>query len=160
MDLGCGSGYLANAIKEILPSVNIVGLDIAIKEAKIKYPELRFVKSDAEIFKLKTKFDVIVSYGVLEHLSDPFKGVLQVSSHLKPNGKIAMLMPTIPYYRSDRYDEGYYEDLNIPPQMQWNFERVKWEVMFEKAGIELYSINFSEKYGAIKPGNFYFGVKS
>ena len=94
MDLGCGSGYLANAIKEILPSVNIVGLDIsdiAIQEAKIKYPELRFVKSDAEIFKLKTKFDVIVSYGVLEHLTDPFKGVLQVSSHLKRNGKIAML---------------------------------------------------------------------
>ena len=70
-----------------------------------------------------------------------------------------MMMPTIGSYRKDRLDDGWYEDLNSPPQMQWNYKRDKWEGLFSEASLCLEPIEFSTNYGAINPGNFYFGRK-
>jgi len=41
--------------------------------------------------------------------------------------------------------------------MQWNLERSTWEQYFTEAGIVLFDIEFSKRFGALKPGNFYFG---
>ena len=66
-------------------------------------------------------------------------------------------MPSLDYYRNDRTDEGWYEDLDVNRQLQWNYLRKTWEGMFNKAGLILFDVDISKKYGALKSGVFFFG---
>lgn len=167
LDVGCGDGYFLSRITEEMASrdsaISATGVDIsieAIKLAKSSYPRLEFSVMDAENLDFDTaKFDIIVSYGVFEHLGNPAAGVKELSRVLQSGGAFAMMMPTIGSYRKDRFDEGWYEDLNDPPQMQWNYKREKWEGLFDDAGLELEPTELSRNHGAINPGNFYLGYK-
>jgi len=79
---------------------------------------------------------------------------------LKLNGIFCLMMPTLGSYRDDRDDEGWYEDFNVPPQLQWNLFRSTWEKHLQSEGnVELFSNDIPMKFGALKPDNFYFGRK-
>lgn len=160
LDIGCGEGFLLNEIYKIHQNTKfLLGIDIsdiAIQKAKSLY-SYSFLSTPIENFNNDNKFELIVSYGVFEHIKDPKDAVIKLKEHLAPNGYFALLMPTINYYRTDRYDEGFYEDLNNPPQLQWHWPRHKWEKLFSDNSLSLFDINFSKQFGAKKPGNFYFG---
>ena len=138
LDVGCGDGYFLNRIFEEAKNRKItlscIGVDIsneAIDIASTSYPAQSFSIMDAECLNLDTGIsDIVVSYGVLEHLGNPSAGVKEVGRVLRKGGLFAMMMPTIDSYRKDRLDEGWYEDLNEPPQMQWNYKRETWAGFF------------------------------
>lgn len=168
LDVGCGDGYFVNRISEEAKSrktaLSCTGIDIsneAIDIAAASYPASSFFVMDAECLDLDTcTSNIVVSYGVLEHLGDPSAGVREIGRVLRKDGLFAMMMPTIGSYRKDRLDEGWYEDLNKPPQMQWNYKRVTWEDFFVGVGLKLEPVDLPVNYGAINPGNFYFGRKN
>ena len=167
LDVGCGDGFFLSRIfdeaktKEL--SIEGTGIDIsneAINLAQKSYQSLEFKVMDAESLEFqKSQFGYVVSYGVLEHVNDPCAGIKQIARVLAEGGVFAMMMPTVGSYRKDRLDEGWYEDLNEPPQMQWNYRREKWERFFQDAGLELLPVELPVQYGARNPGNFYFGTK-
>lgn len=162
IDIGCGGGYFTNVLRQFFGEAEVIGIDIsenAINEATGKYIGCKFYVGDAESSLVATNADIIVSYGVFEHLNHPERGMQCLCDSLKPGGNFALMMPTIPYYRQDRTDEGYYEDLNDPPQLQWNWRRERWESIFGQHGLKLLPTEDVSQFGAIKPGNFYFGIK-
>lgn len=167
LDVGCGDGFFLSRIFDEAKAKELpiegAGIDIskeAIKLAQKSYTSLEFKVMDAETLEFReSQFDYVVSYGVLEHVNDPCAGIKQIGRVLAGGGAFAMMMPTVGAYRKDRLDEGWYEDLNDPPQMQWNYKRQKWERFFLDAGLELLPVELSVQYGAMNPGNFYFGIK-
>ena len=167
LDVGCGDGYFLNAVINLFDAkseINGYGIDIseeAIKLAKGFFPSLTFDVMDVKKLSFSaSSFDAVTSYGVFEHVKDPERSIFEMSRVMKKNSCFAALIPTIGSYRQDRLDEGWYEDLNDPPQMQWNFNRQKWERFFVSAGLTLIPSKQVEKYGANNSGNFYFGFKS
>jgi 2-polyprenyl-3-methyl-5-hydroxy-6-metoxy-1,4-benzoquinol methylase len=69
LEVGCGMGDLLAALK---PSVG-VGVDFSremIKQAKQKYPELRFIQADAHDLLLEAQFDVIILSDLVNDLWD------------------------------------------------------------------------------------------
>ncbi len=69
LEIGCGTGDLLAALS---PSVG-VGVDFSedmIKQARQKYPGLRFVQVDAHELKLEEHFDIIILSDVLNDLWD------------------------------------------------------------------------------------------
>lgn len=91
-DLGCGSGSLlhslANNIKEG------VGIDYSIRPHKLA--NLSFIRADLEnkIKLSSSKFEVVVSLAVLEHLNKPEKLIKEAYRILKKNGRIIMTTPS------------------------------------------------------------------
>lgn len=62
LDLCCGTGQIASALSE--KGFSVTGLDNSpemLAFAKVNAPEAKFIKGDARDFKLKEKFDVVVS---------------------------------------------------------------------------------------------------
>jgi 2-polyprenyl-3-methyl-5-hydroxy-6-metoxy-1,4-benzoquinol methylase len=163
LDIGCGGGYFLDQLVSLLGGKTMYGIDIsenAIKEASAIYEKLFFSVDDAESLKFSNgKFKMVTSYGVFEHVSNPGDAIKEMARVLEKDGVFACMMPTIPYYREDKLDEGWYEDLNEPPQMQWNYRREQWENWFNLAGLSLLPIVEIFKFGALKTGNFYFGKK-
>ena len=139
-DLGCGSGYLLNRIREAVKTPwQYVGIDFsesAVTSAKLKFPEFQFFCEDGSHTHLDSdSFDLIVSYGSIEHFLQPRRSIVELSRLLKPGGCYFTMIPTLGVYRTDRQDEGWYDDLTGQPQ--WNLTRQHWQEHFHAAGLKL-----------------------
>jgi SAM-dependent methyltransferase len=72
LDVGCGAGQNLAALAQE-GRYSLTGIDVsveALKRAKQRVPQASFLAMDAQTAMLNTRFDVVMSVGVLEHLSD------------------------------------------------------------------------------------------
>lgn len=125
LDAGCGRalGLLGAAFSQ--PDVNFVGVDmnrVALREAQFRaaangIENVRFVESDLMTLDgleiPEGGFDVVVSSGVLHHLSAPELGLAKLRSVIAPHGMLSVMV----YGRAGR--EGLYRtvralDLLVP----------------------------------------------
>jgi 2-polyprenyl-3-methyl-5-hydroxy-6-metoxy-1,4-benzoquinol methylase len=100
LDYGCGEGYGANILAQRAKRVFAVDSSAeVINEAKQKYPaeniEFKFVDPDVGISSVfaENSFDMIVSFQVIEHISDPARYLSQIYDLLKPEGKFYLTTP-------------------------------------------------------------------
>lgn len=172
LEIACGRGKTAADIKELLPDIDVYGVDfseVSIEQGKKLFTTIYLDKQDAHSLKFSDhSFDIVYSIGSFEHFSEPEKALKELYRVLKNDGKFMVLMPTLgidPLGLEDigRDDEGWYEEkilqANGLRQMQWNFRRETWEKIIENAGLKLFPIEYAKKFGALKPGVFYCGSK-
>jgi SAM-dependent methyltransferase len=104
LEAGCGRGLNLIAAAGLQPNVNFTGIDInrvAMQEAQQKASEmgltnLRFAEADlldpATIPGVTAGYDLILSYGVIHHLSDPLQGLKHLSERLSAEGVIGIML--------------------------------------------------------------------
>ncbi len=74
IDLGCGTGSIANKVKETFPNAQVTCVDLAenmIEIAKTKlslYSDVRYQVSDFYRFDFSDRYDVVISSLALHHL--------------------------------------------------------------------------------------------
>ncbi|MEX8548218.1 MAG: trans-aconitate 2-methyltransferase [Mucilaginibacter sp.] len=95
LDLGCGSGYLTNAIREA--SAEVLGIDSSaemIAKAKQSYPQTDFKVADATDLGFDASFIAIFSNAVLHWIKaeDQLKMMHAVFMALKPGGRFVAEM--------------------------------------------------------------------
>ena len=86
LEIGVGSGYFAKFFHEQYQNSNYTGLEYdprLIDVTKQKVPYANLVQGNAEEFALDQKFDVVVSFQVLEHLYNPERMIKSIYHHLK-----------------------------------------------------------------------------
>ena len=98
LEVGTGSGFLLQILEDKYPEATIHGLEydprlVEITRSKLKRAQI--VEGNAESFEIKTKFDVIVSSQVIEHLFHPESMLDCVHRHLKPGGIFVMTTPNL-----------------------------------------------------------------
>ena len=100
LDAGCGTG-------DILLSLNIqsaLGIDISptmiaiAKEKGLKKNNISFLASDITTFSSSKKFDAILLFDVIEHLTNPEKTIRSLSNLLTDDGIIILTMAN-PYWK-------------------------------------------------------------
>ncbi|WP_274364088.1 class I SAM-dependent methyltransferase [Paenibacillus thermotolerans] len=88
LDLGCGTGDLANEISKT--GATVVGMDLStqmINSAKEKYPEINFFVGDAESFKLDEQIDAVFSNAALHWMKKPERVIKCIWDALKTGGR-------------------------------------------------------------------------
>lgn len=93
LDLGCGTGVLANEIAK--SGAHVVGIDQSvdmITKAKHHYPHLIFKVGNGQNFSFKTKFDAVFSNAALHWMLEPEKVITCVWKCLKNNGRFVFEM--------------------------------------------------------------------
>lgn len=93
LDLGCGTGYLAQQIQNL--GADAIGIDSSaemIAQAKEKYPQVNFSVADASSFSFKEPFDAIFSNAVLHWVIDHEAMMRCVYQNLKPGGRFVAEM--------------------------------------------------------------------
>lgn len=100
LEIGCGTGYLLYRIKEL--GAEVLGIEPGEhgqdKYEKMGVPILRaFFPSD----QVTGTFDLIIIYGVLEHVEDPAGFMATLNDSLSDSGKVAIAVPDCePYIKS------------------------------------------------------------
>lgn len=96
LDIGCGGGGMAKAMKRLQPDLEVWGLDNdreSIEWAK-KNPEgVKFVLGDARKMKLPGKFNAVCMFDVLEHFEEPEEVLGQVRKVLGEKGLFHLFIP-------------------------------------------------------------------
>lgn len=88
LDLGCGTGHLTAKIAET--GAQVVGVDRSpemIRQAKEKYPSLRFELMDAREIQLDGKFDAVFSNATLHWVKEPERVIAGIRNALRPGGR-------------------------------------------------------------------------
>lgn len=168
LDIGCGTGYLLHRLyEENNCDFNLYGVDSSKEAINIgmrKYPYIHLYCEDgADTHFNDNMFDVIISYGSIEHFSNPEHAIEELSRLLKSGGYFFCMMPSLGIDRTDVDKEGWYEERMIENypirQMQWNLYRQTWESYFTKNNLDLFYIDEPKRFGAINAGVFFFGKK-
>lgn len=93
LDLGCGTGDLAELIREKGPHVTGIDSSAAmIETARQKYPLIDFQVKSATDFSFDKKFDAVFSNAALHWILEKEKAVNQIYNSLKPNGRLVAEM--------------------------------------------------------------------
>lgn len=90
LDLGCGTGDLASEISSC--GAECVGLDSSeamVKEARRKYPDIRFVHGDGHSFRFPDErpFDAVFSNAALHWMTRPGEVAESIRGALRPGGR-------------------------------------------------------------------------
>lgn len=97
LDVGCGGGNMAKAIKHYRPDLSVYGADIskkAIAMAKQNAKNITFTVAPAEKLPFPDNtFDAIVMYDILEHLEKPELALHEAKRVLKKDGIMHIFSP-------------------------------------------------------------------
>ena len=103
-DLGCGNGYLSGRLAAL--GYQVTGVDVSnsgIEIATQNNPGVRFVKAviDSQLeSRLDTKFDLVISSDVIEHLYRPAELLESARSLLVAGGKLIITTPYHGYIKN------------------------------------------------------------
>ncbi len=90
LDIGCGGGFLTNALA--LAGHHAVGIDLSLNSLKTaqkqdKTGKARFIQGNAlQLPFLDNSFDVVCAMDLLEHVEQPAQVIAEASRVLKENG--------------------------------------------------------------------------
>ncbi|MBU9719878.1 MULTISPECIES: class I SAM-dependent methyltransferase [Bacillaceae] len=88
LDLGCGTGDLANTLYE--SGVDIIGVDKSenmVKQANRKYPHIQFKIQDATALDYDCEFDAVFSNAALHWVTSPKEALQGIYNSLKVDGR-------------------------------------------------------------------------
>ena len=88
LDLGCGTGHLTAKIAEA--GAHVLGVDRSpemIRQAKERYPSLRFEVMDAREIALNENFDAVFSNATLHWINEPKRVIVSIKNLLRSGGR-------------------------------------------------------------------------
>jgi SAM-dependent methyltransferase len=116
LDIGCGCGFHDVELARYPGVEHVVGIDYSeksIETANREYPHPRVTRqvADARTFT-GDPFDLIVSFQVVEHLSEPRELLAACARNARPGGVVAVVTPN-----RRRLDNRWQQLRGRPPQL-------------------------------------------
>lgn len=159
LDVACGKGMFLDVAKK--KNLDVFGLDIsdiAIKRAKQRIPEGKFVVGSGEEMPYQNEeFDYITCLGSLEHFPSPSKGISEISRVLKRDGVAMIYVPNLMFighiYMTKKYGI-------MPSEGQQSFSEVfytykGWEELLDNNGLHVEDCKaYNRIYGTSKVSKF------
>lgn len=110
LDIGCGCGYLTNAVYETI-GASVTGIDISscsIAYAQKKYPSLSFECRDLYQNAFETSYDIALAVMVLNNMPNLARFFPIVYNALNPGGKLIAVIPhPIFWTKKHLYDNSF-----------------------------------------------------
>ncbi|MCS6860428.1 MAG: methyltransferase domain-containing protein [Abditibacteriales bacterium] len=131
LDVGCGWGRVIVGLKQHLPTLRVVGMDLTerllhlaedIVPSETGMNDVRFVRGNAQYLPFAdASFDAVISTRVLQYVQDPVAAVAEFHRVLRPGGRAVVFLPNKwnPYLRLK-----YHTKLYSPLEVKGWFEAV------------------------------------
>lgn len=99
LEIGTGSGFFLDFARESFPNSRFSGVEYdqrLLAETAARATHAHLIQGNAENFDLgKGRFDLVVSFQVIEHLYNPGAMLDNVRAHLKPGGIFLVTTPNL-----------------------------------------------------------------
>lgn len=97
LEVGCGMGdnliYCVKRGSIYAEGFDVSGESIRVAKSKIEYlPNISFRRCSLEEYSTTRAFDIILALGIFEYVEDPLKSLKKISSFLKEEGTLVLLI--------------------------------------------------------------------
>ena len=94
LDLGCGTGYGSAELAG--HQARVIGMDRVAPSVSARRSAARFVRGELRGLPFaSTRFDLVVSFQVIEHLLDPTNYLREIARVLRPSGALLLTTPNL-----------------------------------------------------------------
>jgi SAM-dependent methyltransferase len=97
LELGCGTGYVVNRVRQIHPDWRLVGTELfeeGLEKARIRMPEgVELRQLDATQNPYDAEFDVAGAFDVIEHIEDADAVLAGMYKAVRPGGGLLVTVP-------------------------------------------------------------------
>ena len=97
LEIGCGTGYVLQALRTALPQSCLLGSEIYANglpyAARRLGPEVKLFQMDARDIPYATEFDLICAFDVLEHVAEDERVLHELYRALRPGGGVLLSVP-------------------------------------------------------------------
>ena len=108
LDVGCGYGFLLDVFAD---AASTHGVDIshhAVDQARARSTHDVHVANVEDGLPFTGSLDVVLAINVIEHLSDPVRGIAHLRDALAPGGVVIAHLPTVTNWWTRRFYEWTY----------------------------------------------------
>ncbi len=128
LEVGTGSGFFLEFASENFANSRFTGLEYderLLQETASRAPQANLRQGNAENFDLgKGKYDLIVSFQVIEHLYNPAAMLDKVKAHLKPGGIFLVTTPNLSGLGARLMKEGWHgyrdDHVSLKHKQDWD----------------------------------------
>lgn len=113
LEIGCGDGFMLDALRSLGWSVSGTERTADMAKFASEHFGLKVYADDQEKLPSDAKFDMIVMFQVLEHLTDPLEQIKKCASLLKPGGRVIIGVPNFSSWQS-KYARASWFHLDVP----------------------------------------------
>lgn len=114
LELGCAPGAMLQRIHRLRPQLRLSGIDYADEGCRTTAAVLKGMGLPANVYhgdvrsaQLPNQFDLVTSYGLIEHFDDPAEIVRCHARFCRPGGTVAIALPNftspVVRYFADRF---------------------------------------------------------
>jgi cyclopropane fatty-acyl-phospholipid synthase-like methyltransferase len=171
LDVGCGTGTDVRNLATKYPSVEFVGQELS-KETRLiceeqtsksQYPNVQFISGDFSQYS--RRYDLVTSFCVLEHASNPIELILRMTRVMKKDGHLVIVAPNhlyswywcFPKYFVYSLITKFYPRLHVDPHHRDGIRTHSVESSLVMKGIAFARLLLlrKESYGYRPPQPFY-----
>jgi SAM-dependent methyltransferase len=100
LEVGCGTGYVLQAVAEALPELNLFAVDLHVEGlefARRRVPSAVFAQADARALPFHAQFDVAGAFDVIEHVENDAAVLSSLRESVRPGGGVIVTVPQHPF---------------------------------------------------------------
>lgn len=145
LDFGCGNGSMLSILREHVASAE--GLEVNDMPRALARKSFGFTVYDSlDAIPADKQYDAIVSNHVIEHVPNPIDALQALGEHLKPGGKLVVMVP-IEDFRARRNRDWRAPDINrhLHTWTPLQFANTLREAGFEPQHVDLINSAWSHK---------------
>jgi SAM-dependent methyltransferase len=112
LEIGCGTGFVLEAIRRGRPELDLVGAELfssGLEIARRRLPDVPLLQLDARTMGLVEAVDVVAAFDVLEHIRDDEEVLEEAGRALRLGGGLVLTVPQHPWLWSAADDFAHHE---------------------------------------------------
>ncbi len=141
LDIGCGTGFITEAIATVLPHATVFGTDIYLNSIELASKKLKdrgFVfHMNATAIPFCDTFDLVTSFDVLEHIQDDEKAISEIRASLVPGGVCFLGVPQHPWLWSPADEHAHHFRRYRKDELQEKLKRAGFSIVWTSSFISL-----------------------
>ena len=132
LEIGCGNGFVLQAIGEQFPRMAIAGAELhpeGLVYARRRLPGVPLLQLDARRMPFREEFDAIGAFDVIEHIDDDHAAVTSMHAALTPGGTLLVTVPQHPWLWSNADEAAHHERRYTRRGLTATLEQAGFEVL-------------------------------